>query len=440
MVGFNKEEKEAILERHNHLRTLPKAKTMLKMAWDSELEQLAQNYADKCIFQHNKDRRLKAFPSVGENLYAGTGNFDPASVVQVWYDEVKDYDYATNKCKTGAMCGHYTQVVWVNSSAVGCGGRYCEHLGGVAAYGFSSGFVVVCNYGPSGNYIGRKPYEIGQPCSLCPEDRKYCAQGLCGLLHSDMGMLTFGEASVEEHPREKREVNKAMVGFNKEEKAAILQRHNHLRTLPKAKNMLKMAWDSELEKLAQNYADKCIFEHNKARHAIKVFDSVGENLYAGTGTFEPAEVVQAWYDEVKDYNYATSKCKTGAMCGHYTQVVWANSLAVGCGVKYCERLQGAEQHGFSRGYNLVCNYGPSGNYVGQKPYEMGEPCSPCPKDRKFCVQGLCAFRPQIGANFGSAQIPGSENSSSSFQPKVFIFIPALFVLGIQRKTLQFVCT
>ena len=44
-------------------------------------------------------------------------------------------------------------------------------------------------------------------------------------------------------------------------------------------------------------------------------------------------------------------------CGHYTQVVWANTLSVGCGVAVCPT-----------GTIVVCNYAPPGNYVGEKPY------------------------------------------------------------------------
>lgn len=56
--------------------------------------------------------------SVGQNLYASAStdsNADPnlgAPSVQAWYDEVKDYDYANNKCNAVSpySCGHYTQV------------------------------------------------------------------------------------------------------------------------------------------------------------------------------------------------------------------------------------------------------------------------------------------------------------------------------------------
>lgn len=51
------------------------------------------------------------------------------------------------------------------------------------------------------------------------------------------------------------------------------------------------------------------------------------------------------------------------MIGHYTQLVWAKSTKIGCGiVKYKELF-------FNKKY-LVCNYGPAGNYMDRPVYEI----------------------------------------------------------------------
>ena len=66
------------------------------------------------------------------------------SATKRWYDEVKDYDYATGQSKGGAV-GHFTQVVWKNSKKLGCG--HATKDNGHYAY-------VTCRYSPPGNYIG----------------------------------------------------------------------------------------------------------------------------------------------------------------------------------------------------------------------------------------------------------------------------------------------
>lgn len=82
----------------------------------------------------------------GENLYEITGgSASPQEVVDAWADEARYYDIATNSCTS--VCGHYTQIVWRSTRAVGCG---------VAGGGDRE--VWVCEYDPPGNVIGFRPY------------------------------------------------------------------------------------------------------------------------------------------------------------------------------------------------------------------------------------------------------------------------------------------
>ncbi|TGZ36199.1 hypothetical protein CRM22_011400 [Opisthorchis felineus] len=63
-----------------------------------------------------------------------------------------------------------------------------------------------------------------------------------------------------------------------------------------------------------------------------------------------------------DYNLEANTCTPGKTCLHYTQMVWAHSTLLGCGVTECPE----------NGTTLfVCDYKPPGNYMGAKPYEAG---------------------------------------------------------------------
>jgi uncharacterized protein YkwD len=112
-----------------------------------------------------------------------------------------------------------------------------------------------------------------------------------------------------------------------------------------------LTWSSDLAAVAQSWANRCQFEHSHNQY--------GENLYANGGNATPADVVKDWVSEKADYDYATNSCSSGAQCGHYTQVVWAKSIRLGCGVANCS---GTWKQIW------VCNYDPAGNYEGQKPY------------------------------------------------------------------------
>jgi uncharacterized protein YkwD len=134
LLGFTEEH-----NKHRRLKKLP------DLVWDEDIAAYAQQWANNlknngCKMQHRTNRKY------GENLaWAGGQVLKPASVVQMWADEEKDYDYSRNSCS--AVCGHYTQVVWKNSKKVGCGYATC-----------GKSEIWVCNYDPPGNYVGQKPY------------------------------------------------------------------------------------------------------------------------------------------------------------------------------------------------------------------------------------------------------------------------------------------
>jgi pathogenesis-related protein 1 len=124
----------------------------------------------------------------------------------------------------------------------------------------------------------------------------------------------------------------------------------------------RLTWSPEAAKKAAAWAKECKFEHNPNR------GDFGENLAAATpNSWTTAEVVKSWADEAADYDYAKNTCKKGKVCGHYTQVVWRKTGAVGCATVMCNKNSPfGPQH--PTWQNWVCNYTPPGNWVGQRPY------------------------------------------------------------------------
>ena len=47
--------------------------------------------------------------SVGQNAFFGW-SFKPAQVVSMWSAESDNWNFATQSCKPGKVCGHWTQV------------------------------------------------------------------------------------------------------------------------------------------------------------------------------------------------------------------------------------------------------------------------------------------------------------------------------------------
>jgi len=121
------------------------------LKWDCNLAKESQKWAEYLasngIFKHSKTEG-----KYGENLYfSWASNGDTASLedaIKSWYSEKKDFIYGSpNWCKAGKVCGHYTQLVWKDTKAIGCG----KAIKNNATY-------IVCRFYPAGNWIGKQPY------------------------------------------------------------------------------------------------------------------------------------------------------------------------------------------------------------------------------------------------------------------------------------------
>ena len=73
--------------------------------------------------------------------------------------------------------------------------------------------------------------------------------------------------------------------------------------------------------------------------------------------------MQDWYSEVTSYDFATGQSTDGQAVGHFTQVIWASTTELGCGIARC----GGQDI-------FVCNYSPPGNYVGDEVVNVPPRC------------------------------------------------------------------
>jgi uncharacterized protein YkwD len=131
----------------------------------------------------------------------------------------------------------------------------------------------------------------------------------------------------------------------------MLAAHNAVRTRA---GVPPLTCSNELASVARQWAAS-LLHNGKFSHTPN--SKYGENLFEVRGSkASPAEVVGEWAAEAKDYNPAKNTCREGAVCGHYTQLIWRRTKHVGCAVA----------RGGGREF-WVCNYDPPGNWVGQRP-------------------------------------------------------------------------
>ncbi len=148
---------------------------------------------------------------------------------------------------------------------------------------------------------------------------------------------------------------------------AMLDAHNAVRS---QKGLAPLVWSDTLAQSSQKWGDKltsqkCDFYHDPD-------SEYGENLFwkwisdsNNRGLIStPEDAVTWWADEEQIYNHTKNTCKKGKDCGHYTQIVWADTTEVGCSVSTCfDKRNDNTQTDF-----WVCRYNPPGNIEGEWPY------------------------------------------------------------------------
>jgi len=135
---------QEVLDMHNIYRCMHGVPLM---DWDSSIAAEAQNWANYLAGNTNGGHSNSAW---GENI--AWGNSPPDSVV-AWYDEIQ-YTNGGWIDSFNMDTGHYTQVVWKESTRLGCGwfeggGQYGRNL--------------VCQYGPAGNMQGSYSTNVNGP-------------------------------------------------------------------------------------------------------------------------------------------------------------------------------------------------------------------------------------------------------------------------------------
>ncbi|MHA6723316.1 CAP domain-containing protein [Sphingomonas sp. RS2018] len=138
----------------------------------------------------------------------------------------------------------------------------------------------------------------------------------------------------------------------------ILAAHNKERATA---DLAPLRWDPALAESAKAWANH-LAATDAFEHAPESRKPQGENLWAGTrGYYGLERQIDAWVREKKYFRSGIfpNNSTTGRVgdVGHYTQLMWRETQAVGC----------ATVTGRTDDY-LVCRYSNAGNYRGQIPF------------------------------------------------------------------------
>eukprot|EP01123_Difflugia_compressa_P007213 TRINITY_DN197_c0_g1_i5.p1 TRINITY_DN197_c0_g1~~TRINITY_DN197_c0_g1_i5.p1 ORF type:complete len:377 (-),score=52.56 TRINITY_DN197_c0_g1_i5:122-1225(-) len=276
---------------------------------DPYLTQLAQQYTDTCVYAL-PDRTALATayrtltgltaPTFGRNLgKASRGSAKPT----IWLDQKSSWTCSSNTC-SGSLCGIWTQIIWATSTKIGCGLSSCPN----------NEDIFVCIYTPAGNSNGAHPSPVVPP----PPPATGTINYQVWIEPQNAARATYG--------------------------------------LP------ALVVDPYLAQLAQQYTDTCVYalpDRTALATAYRTLTGLtaptfGRNLgKASRGSAKPT----IWLDQKSSWTCSSNTC-SGSLCGIWTQIIWATSTKIGCGLSSCPNNEDI----------FVCIYTPAGNTNGVHPF------------------------------------------------------------------------
>jgi len=149
-------------------------------------------------------------------------------------------------------------------------------------------------------------------------------------------------------------------------KDKCLYAHNYVRQMHRVDDL---RWEETLSQQSYRYALE-ISQSNTLKHSENADRGFyGENIYKGFSGFKyaktVADAVYNWYIELIDYDYTDNEPNIHVV-GHFTELVWRNTVTFGCGYASTEIYGGLMTY-------IVCQYQPGGNLQGLYIYNVLPP-------------------------------------------------------------------
>ncbi|XP_011636885.1 uncharacterized protein LOC105427045 isoform X2 [Pogonomyrmex barbatus] len=308
--GPPKEFINVCLDTHNFYRSRHGAPPL---RLSKQLCKTSQDWANILAARGRLEHRANI--DYGENLYCMWSS-NPKTIVggeepvNEWYAEEAQHQYG--KEPTTLKTGHFTQVIWRDSTELGVG----------MARNRNGEVYVVCNYNPAGNFLGSFTENVLPSVDTAPAKR-----------------INFTDLKQQYTINEQTWQQEALLVHNEYRRK---HRVPDLRLCP------------ELTAAAKAWANTLL---NTNKLISQSSSPYGENIYSMQCSdpkliVSAREVISKWYSEKKEHKFGIEP-KVLNTC-HFTQIVWKNTTEMGIAM--------AKRDGTCV---IVACYYPRGNIVGQ---------------------------------------------------------------------------
>ncbi|VDK42232.1 unnamed protein product [Anisakis simplex] len=242
-------------------------------------------------------------------------------------------------------------------------------------------YKFVCAYSRA-NYPGQQIYEFGNGCSQNSDCTLYSGS-TCE--RSTNLCIAPGYTAPEPNPRPKPPVTPSPSGqrctsnvMTDTLRKLVAKRHNalrrdvalgKLRNVDTARNMYYLDYDCDLERRAQEYAERC--DITSSPPGSISYD--GTNKKPGSVSEAITSSMQQWAQPVKDGQVRAEIFSQNNPNPTATQMIWGSTTRVGCGVAMNCNVYW--EGNYYETVITVCMYEQPGNRPGEQIYERGRACN-----------------------------------------------------------------
>ena len=141
-INIDKFIKDAI-NQHNYYRKLFNSPSL---TLNNDLIAYSQNFANEMSIKDNDSHSNCIWKDnliIGESILSSNKFFTGKEMTNIFYDEMKYYDFDKSICETKAS--RFTQMIWKKTKEVGFGIAFSKKSGK---------YYAVANYYPTGNSLG----------------------------------------------------------------------------------------------------------------------------------------------------------------------------------------------------------------------------------------------------------------------------------------------